>query len=563
MNLRSRHGLTLGAVLLVALLVTVLGFALAAMSVTHLRLGTVRDQGETLRNRACSLVALALGRVMEDPEFGTRGESVSLPDGSRLSFDSGSTVYSTNNIGGTGAVTGWNGRLVPKEAIHLVARVEQNGVARQVEALYGVPAFPYAVAAAVPVLTEGAVTIGAVENLEDVNTLDLDQLLPADLVTNSNADPAVRLSPRAVVTGDLAAVGTIELAPGATVRGQVRRTVSESDLPAFDIGRFDPGAVTAALRIGPNGHVTSQLTGLVRHSGDLTLSGPLELDNGVLFVDGDLRLNLDSRGRGGLHGVGAVVTTGRAEIYGGSRFSSENGLALVSRGGVSLHGDARESSYFQGLLYSEGPFLAENLTLLGSLIVRSQESEPVVLRDAVTLHHPELTTIEIPEPYQWTVSDRPDVARYRGQNVNITESQYSVAYDPRERTLVIHPQRSTTQYIENLNMAHREVYHEALSSGGRGEPITVQVTDELLASENFLDGLEFEVNSITYRESPLSGRQARRIWGTRTVTLTGTEALRQYVTEYDVRPTGDTFSFDPNRFLKLSEKIRLVFWNES
>lgn len=546
---------------MVALLVFSLGIALAALSISHLQLDHRRQHAQAAHNQAASAIHKAMARVLADESYGTRGEALN-DDLSRITFASDEPVYSTNNLESRGATTGWGGRVIPRQGLHLVSEASSRGVERTVEALYVVPPFPYAVASSSPVSTVGAVTVGGVEAAADLARLE-DLILPADLVSNSAAEPAVRWGPGAEIRGDLLAVGPIDVRPGSVVEGRVRNGIAPVSVPRMSLDHYDPIDSESTVRLGPQSALPEHLTGLFRRSGSVQHAGPLLLDNGVLFVDGDLSIALDSRGRGGLHGVGAVISTGRVSIHGGSQFSEHNGVALLAREGVWLHGGGRESSFFQGLIYTEGPLEAADITLLGSLIVRAPEESPVVLREARAIHLPELTTIEVPEPLLFNVTTRSHRPGYHQQDHSTTTYTLSAAYDPQAQTLVLTP-LSVNYHIQPGTHDSRivtEFDHRHLVT--QPQPLVLELTEEMLANPTFLDGFEFTTTQASYSVDPHDPNNRPFPVGERTVsrTLTGTERIRDYIQE-SRGPGSSRFSFDPNRFLKLSDKIRLVYWRE-
>jgi len=117
---------------------------------------------------------------------------------------------------------------------------------------------------------------------------------------------------------------------------------------------------------------TTTLSGFSRYRGTdhdgrpLVVDGSLRLDGAVLYVDGGLVV------KGGLEGKGALFVTGAAAVEKGARITSDNELALVAGGDVTLTGTGRDRSAFQGLVYAGGDFRAEQITLLGSFVANKQ-----------------------------------------------------------------------------------------------------------------------------------------------------------------------------------------------
>lgn len=549
---------------MVALLLTCLGMALAGLSISHMQLTSQRLNGEIASNRASSLVDRALSRILADPEYGTRAESLNPQEGSRLTFEqNGERVYSTNNVRGRSAVVGWNDRVVPREGVHLVSEVEVAGARRRVEAIFAVPAYPYAVASTVPVITQGTLTVGAVESPADIAFLE-ERMLPGDLVSNSPDSPAVVLGSEAVISGDLRAVGEIQVDQGATVMGVVRSGAEPAAVPRMELSRYEPGEGTVQLDLGGATEVPYPLTGLFRHRGSLELSGPLTLDNGLLFVDGDLTVRLDSRGRGGLQGRGALVATGSVTIHGGSQFQEDSGVALLSGGDVRLLGGGRLSSFFQGLIYSRGSVEASDVTLLGSLIVDSGPGGAVTLRDARTIHLDEMTSFEVPEPLLTGVTEAAQVVT--PTIVMENNYQFSTSYDPVSRQLSVSYLGGTFQHwISGRQEAPSGVQREGQVltfdvPNTHPEPLVIEVTDEMLTDRRAWPELEIPANVPLITPQYTSHPWLR---GSRQTTLPMRVSGRLLDYLGQAGQTGSSrYTFDPNRFLSLSEKIRPVYWGE-
>lgn len=401
-------------------------------------------------NSSRSLVEIALARILEDPSFGTSGESVTLDESGQnnLSFNDQQSLLSHNNLEGEGSIAGWQGRVVPPQTVHLVGRATEGNATRTTEALYAIPPYPYAISGSPTVTSVGSLVVGGVASLDAAyESLEKEDLLPADLASNSNTSAAVSLGPDTFVSGNVEAVGGI--APGgAEVRGEVLSQSDRVALPQISLDRYDPSRNPGALEIG-SGSSPRSIEGMVRHNGDFTMTGPLELDNGVLYVDGDFTLRLDHLSEGGLRGYGALIVRGETTIEGASKFAHLNGIALLSEGDIEIIGTSQEQSFFQGLLYSEGSVRAENITVLGGLVSNSNDSDAeIVLKDSRAIHVPELTQIDVGNPPTWTfqIVEPPNPNTNPGPGgdphndpgppeiaLRSLSADYSIAYDPESK----------------------------------------------------------------------------------------------------------------------------------
>ncbi|MGE0492110.1 MAG: hypothetical protein AB7S38_23045 [Vulcanimicrobiota bacterium] len=390
---RKKKGLSLGLVLVITALVVSAGFSLASLSITHLNLTQRATNAEQATNLARSAVNLGLARILEDAEHdygvagtddetlevqlpGTRPGAVGRLTFSRVQADDLGIPCSTNNLQGNTSVSG-DGMVVPTAAVHLVGVGECAGVVRQVDAIVSLSPFPYALASAGPVLTHGAIVVsGLDEELRAGPLVTPEQLLPADLHSNAPG-PAVSLASGGQFGGDVKAVGKVSREPGVTVLGQVQSEADELDLPSFDFSQYDPqltGRVFTALQPSYPDNLT--LTGTSRRQGGLTINeGGLDLEGAILYVDGDLTI------RGGLRGKGIVCTTGAVTLEGTAEVDPESSLALLAAGDITLTGSGPHGSYLQGLVYTEGRFVADSVTLIGTLVASGDGSANVDLTD--------------------------------------------------------------------------------------------------------------------------------------------------------------------------------------
>ncbi|MCE7872436.1 hypothetical protein DYH09_18940 [bacterium CPR1] len=376
MRRKHRRGVGLGTVLVVVALVGTLGMALAGVSVQHLSLMARSLNRSQALDLARSAMAMGLERVLTDNAYGTRpGEDTtltftdSLGQKGQLTFDQGKAgqlkiPYSINNLNGTGPVPAYDGDVIPHKSVHLVAVGKtRSGVTRSVEVMLRLPPYPYAAASDFSIDASGII-VGGLDPGAPLG-MPRGRLRPASIFSNAKGRHAVKLGDRSTVAGDLLAQGEIEVDRGASVAGQVREQQEPRDLPKIKIEDYDP-IVKGRPYFPMDGVYPDGLTftGELRREGDLTIEGSMGLQGAVMFVDGAVNI------AGALTGKGVLVATGNITINDHAELSAQDRVALISKKKLTLKGGGYRSSLIQGMLYSEGGFEADQLTLRGVLIAR-------------------------------------------------------------------------------------------------------------------------------------------------------------------------------------------------
>jgi hypothetical protein len=328
---------------------------------------------------ADSAIQQAIAEIAKLPSWGTNrttdqiqfngpveGSSVLVTFNDKLGVP-----YGTSNQLGSTPLAGWaDARLlpehkVPDKRIHVVAVAKCRNVTRTKEALIYVPNYALSLAATGKV----HLTNSIVGSLKDPGDLDKvgsqpELLGPGDLATNCNLSDSVILESNSRVSGDLQSQGDVALKTGSSVGGEVRRFYSTTPMPAFPFDDYDPKKDDCLdfRSLASGTYPAQKMTGLVRCDGATTINGDLDLDNCLLFSVGDLKI------LGSLRGSGAVIVKGKTEIHGGGNLASQDNVAVLSRGDVSLLGSTGADYRFQGLIYTNGNFVANRFTVLGGFV---------------------------------------------------------------------------------------------------------------------------------------------------------------------------------------------------
>lgn len=400
----QKRGSTLLTTLSSVGILTTLGFVLSQMCVEHLAVAGLKSSRQASLDLARSAVSQTLARLSEDAKFGTRPATPLVTvvgehpqDQGRLVFDQDQArqlgiPYSLNNFEGTSAQPGGLGKPVPPATAHLIAVGQAGGQSRRLEVTVALPPFPFAVASSGPIRATGGVQIAGIPALPGTpGALQTMQLSEADLASNDGSPEAVFLGPGTHIQGSVQAVGRVALDPSAPdgsikVLGSIKSNADHEAIPGQKLSKYDPmisgddftPIETSLLAQGAN-----RLAGRVRRAGSLEVRDGLQLDGCVLFVDGDLKVS------GGLKGKGAVIATGTVNLLGQSQFESGNGVAVMSGKDTHIEGSGPAGSFLQGLVYTQGRFSADRVTLIGALIADDESSRsPVSLTDARVFLNP-------------------------------------------------------------------------------------------------------------------------------------------------------------------------------
>lgn len=377
----------------------VLAFTAAASGVFNLRLSVAVDNRDHARNLAEAVVAMALAEIGQMETFGLGGETVQFPvtadypPNSRavLSFDPATAgsygiPASTHNLYGGTPIPGSDGAQVPRNTVRLVGLGQVDEVEYVCEVLFYRPPIPNGIVATGTIDAE-ALFLAGVQASESfpgawAGVAAGDQL-PAHLFSNSREQPhAVTLRAGCDITGNVGSRGSIDVQPGALVRGEIRPGAAELSVLDLDIEDMI-ARVEAAVGLWPYPPTTPVVVGLQVYPASQVITGDVQLEGGAICVRGDLRIT------GKVSGQGALLATGSITLERGSDFAAEDMVALAAGGDVRITGSGSAGSFFHGLVYSEGDIGAQNVTVLGTVVANGPPGKGnLSLRDVNLIQSP-------------------------------------------------------------------------------------------------------------------------------------------------------------------------------
>lgn len=362
----GRRGLGLASVLIGAALLFSVAFVLLATSLASRSLVGKAEEHTRARNLAEAAVYRAVVRLRQNPGFGSGPAdrvTVTLPgdpENALGTLDFGGPDASTNNLLGDVAVPGWRQRSVPGHTALLVGVGRCGSTELRIPVLLQRSAFPFVLASEGPLLSTGATRVGTLATGNEA------ELLPGDLASNAAVETAVQLGDRSWIGGDVRSAGGVVLAPQAQVQGRTLTYSEKVNLPQIDLDRYDPLLQGIPFQNLPVLLGNEVLAGPSRCSTDLVVQGRLTLEGATLFVAGNLTVT------DGLRGSGLVIVKGQTTIAGGAQLESDRHAVLLSAGDVKLQGLSAGASSFHGLVYTEGGFAADHITLVGTFVARGE-----------------------------------------------------------------------------------------------------------------------------------------------------------------------------------------------
>jgi hypothetical protein len=332
------------------------------------------SRGSSTKTKASStgesITNLGLIDFQLDPTFGTPAHpdyskvySWTAPNGSigTLVFDPAQAAAlglpcSTNNFDGTTTVVGASGFDVPVGSVELIGRGVYGDTVELVRHLAYVPSFAYVVATNGSFESSGDLLVGELPEGSNPATVNFSDLLPGHL----GAGEDVSLNGTAQVMGNVQAGGSIARSGAITIRGEAYENRPLPLLPVIDVEEYRTDTAFTSERPGSSeASLTVDEHTLI--NGNLNVIGDLQLNSVILFVDGNVTVG------GGAKGVGAIISTGAVTFSNAASLTTNEKVAIVAQGDVTLLGSGT-SSLFRGMVYTEGKFLADTITIIGCFV---------------------------------------------------------------------------------------------------------------------------------------------------------------------------------------------------
>ena len=573
-------GTAIASVLMVVAMAVVLVFSLAGTSIFHLNMTTNALNRLNALNLADSAISQCIERIVADVYYGeSQDKTIEIQGNTSDSKNAGYVTFSPvdasrfgiplskNNYRNDASTQGWNNRIVPMNSIHIIGTGVSNGVTRHVEAIVHVPPFPYSIAANGKFSSSGKLLVASALKPQDVTggPIDPGKLLPGNLVANSTDPKAVKISGEGTITGDLKTAGDIELNKDSNskieVLGEISRYCTPVKIPRFDISKYDPeqnADYKCGLQTLPSYLSNPSLEGFCRVNGNLDVSGDLNLNGALIYVDGNINIS------GGLKGKGALVCSGKTNVAKGSSLASDNLVALLSKGDVKLGGSGNmDSSSFQGIIYTEGNFKADQITLCGAFISGGTGTSADVSSN---------TTMEVSNAKLINVSDYAAVNTYIEPSVTIDLCGNTTDFDGKPiKAMSIDnlkhqpyndPADITAKMILTKKHDGNRVYYRTTSWGG-GDSMLVRDYPDLASIARQLD--TYIRASSKYKGMPCNNENDHG-YGIEPGTDFAAN-MQNSIDSVDNKTKVKNgqwvnFRIDPNEFLSNEDKMKIILWRE-
>lgn len=411
---KGQRGAGIATILMVMAVLGAIALTIASTTTFHTRMVTRQSQADQARNLAESVLSKAMDRLVDERDFGTAATSSAdeitvqynpnSPTG-RLTFHAADAQslgipVSVNNLENDSSVVMADGRTLPAFSVYLAAVAEYGGVSKVVESVMTIPLYKYALATSGSVVSNGGLLVAAIDENTDLSVglsnVPQSELLPGHVAANGTTQTVLASGSGAnssLVTGDVIAGGTVNVGQNTDVQGAVKENQSPEELPELEVTDYDPTGWVGVQSFN-QGQVAGnspldplELEGIWHRSGNLQVAGDLDLSGGCyVFVDGNLSIS------GSVTGKGSIFSTGNVSIGRASGFSSDNVAALIADGDITLSGgnsaSARDSSFFNGLIFGRGNMNLSNVTVVGSVVNNSPTASTMTLNNVGLLLDP-------------------------------------------------------------------------------------------------------------------------------------------------------------------------------
>lgn len=338
------------------LIMTLVLIALVAMYTTALVATNQRLFGMSRRSEDLT-AALALGqgglnRLIQQLTFDSNFSSDltygNPQTGYQITFNPGSPTRSVNNLNNASAsaATNYRGQTVPPYTADVIVVAQSSGVTRRLRyVLTRGLAYRGAMGA------NGKIEFGADASLRSYTSLTDHTPVACQFHANDSDNTGMGIlwagPPSTFSIGNQCEVTSASGLDGAIEAANPGKT--QSNVPKVPIPQVDVATMVSMASSSPA--PTTLATGGIYCdtqtylAGNQTIDGDINLQDGSLFVDGDLTIN------GGLLGFGSVYVTGDIHIVGGNATvitNQPNGAAVLAGGDIVFEG-ADATGYLETL----------------------------------------------------------------------------------------------------------------------------------------------------------------------------------------------------------------------
>jgi len=358
--MRRARGTALVLVLVLIPVLAMVLFAVAQMLIVHQMATRQLEFGTQARLYARAGLATGIASLRDKPDF---AGPVS---------DSGFNVTLENNYRKEGTPT------CPGDSVLLSSVGVSNGYSCRLTCLLAVPPYPYALASSGPIKSLSGMTLGAVPADFKGTEVKVEDLTPAELMSGAE----LTLKGSSDIVGNARSAGKADWdASQVRVRdGSISGEASVDAVPVIPLKDFDFDPTLTVQTLPMDSFADKQkLSGLLQWTGGtLNFAQGLELNGATLRLHGNVVIH------GGVKGAGALLVDGNVTIVGGSDLTADNKVAIVASGGVNITGPG----YFQGLVYAGGEdgISLKDVTVLGTVLnsgkTATGEGAPMVVERA-------------------------------------------------------------------------------------------------------------------------------------------------------------------------------------
>ena len=421
--MRTRpRGFSLVNTLLCTAVLVALAFTAASLTVSQLTLTSQLENNKIAHDLAESAASYSLAQISLDPKWTGDSEIrlATAPGGwGRVTYDKlkaaqWKVLPSTNNLSETtaGASQADDSIALPAASIQIIATGQYRGITVKINQIIAIPPFKYALSSSGTIRSTGGLLVASIDNPKalafGLDSLPDEYLKAGHLAGNREGADSVVLnssvSRPVLIKGGVDSAGKVLLTGGAKVVGGVRENAQPVPLPQIEVKDYDPRDRPDAVNYEEPVQDQFVISKPTRQKGNLKVTNGLNLTKGYLYVDGNLDIY------GGLKGKGAIFATGNVTVHDVSTYGANDQEAIVAQGDISIQGSGRDHSIFQGVLYTEGDFHAEDVTLVGSLVANKSGGSQMELDTCNVLYNAQLMQSK------WNSGFEVDAGNFKGND---------------------------------------------------------------------------------------------------------------------------------------------------